>query len=172
MIVPRHPQRFDEVAQILSTSGLIWERRSQWGNRGGNSQVRVLLVDRVGELAAWWGTATIAYVGGSMGERQGQNMIEPAAYGAAVSFGPKTRNFRDVVAALLAGEAAVVVHDGAELTAFARRCLAEPVFAAELGRRAASVVASQLGATRRTIELLDALLEQDAARLPETRTAA
>ncbi len=172
VIVPRHPERFDEVAQMLSTSGLIWQRRSQWGNRGGNSQARVLLVDRVGELAAWWGTATIAYVGGSMGERQGQNMIEPAAYGAAVSFGPKTRNFRDVVAALLAGEAAVVVHDGAELTAFVRRCLEEPVFAAELGRRAASVVASQLGATARTIELLDALLEQDAARLPETRTAA
>lgn len=171
VIVPRHPERFNEVVQILSRSGLIWERRSQWAGRGGNSQVRVLLVDQVGELAAWWGTATIAYVGGSMGERQGQNMIEPAAYGAAVSFGPKTRNFRDVVAALLAAEAAVVVHDGAELAAFARHCLEEPRFAAELGRRAAAVVASQLGATRRTADLVDRLLERRAA-LPGRRTAA
>ena len=71
-----------------------------------------LLVDVVGELGAWWGTAQIAFVGGSLGNRGGQNMIEPAAYGAAVSFGPNTRNFRDIVAAMLAREAAVVVADG------------------------------------------------------------
>jgi 3-deoxy-D-manno-octulosonic-acid transferase len=112
----------------------------------------------VGELGAWWGTAAIAYVGGSMGKRNGQNMIEPAAYGAAVSFGPMTRNFRDVVAALLDAEAAVVVNDGAELTAFVRRALEEPARAAELGNRARRVVASQLGATRRTADLLDALV--------------
>ena len=92
----------------------------------------MLLVDRIGELGAWWGTAQIAFVGGSLGSRGGQNMIEPAAYGAAVSFGPRTQNFRDIVAALLAAEAAVVVADGSELTAFVRRCLAEPAFA-ELG---------------------------------------
>src|SRR5690606_15163418 len=155
VIVPRHPERFAEVGRTLSASGLIWEKRSGWGTRGGNRQVRVLLVDQVGELAAWWGTAQIAYVGGSMGERQGQNMIEPAAYGCAVSFGPKTRNFRDVVGALLAADAATVVHDGRELTAFVERCLADPAFTAEQGRRAAAVVASQLGATTRTVDLIE-----------------
>ena len=105
---------------------------------------RILLVDRVGELAAWWGTAKIAYVGGSMGSRQGQNMIEPAAYGAAVSFGPKTRNFRDVVAALLAADAAVVVADGHALTEFVRRCLDDAGYAATLGGSAQRVVAAQL----------------------------
>jgi len=157
VIVPRHPERFAEVGRTLSSSGLIWEKRSGWNTRGGNRQVRVLLVDQVGELAAWWGTATIAYVGGSMGERQGQNMIEPAAYGCAVSFGPKTRNFRDVVGALLSANAATVVHDGAQLTAFVERCLADPGFTAEQGRRAAAVVASQLGATARTVDLLETL---------------
>ncbi len=172
VIVPRHPERFVEVARLLSTSGLIWEKRSQWNQRGGNAQVRVLLVDQVGELAAWWGTATIAYVGGSMGERQGQNMIEPAAYGCAVSFGPKTRNFRDVVSALLAADAAVVVNNGAELTEFVRRCLGDRDWAAELGRRAASVVASQLGATGRTVDLIDGLIQADDSSIVERRAAA
>jgi 3-deoxy-D-manno-octulosonic-acid transferase len=161
VIVPRHPERFEEVARLLASSGLIWEKRTQWKAAGGSSIVRVLLVDKVGELAAWWGTAAIAYVGGSMGERQGQNMIEPAAYGAAVSFGPKTRNFRDVVELLLEAQAATVVHDGAELTAFVRRCLDEPTFAAGLGDRAARVVASQLGATTRTADVLDHLLRTE-----------
>jgi 3-deoxy-D-manno-octulosonic-acid transferase len=163
VIVPRHPDRFDEVARLLSTSGLAWQRRSRLESEGANSYARVLLVDKVGELGAWWGTAGIAYVGGSMGKRNGQNMIEPAAYGAAVAFGPMTRNFRDVVAALSSAEAAVVVRDGTELTAFVRRCLDEPAFAAELGSRAQRVVASQLGATRRTADLLDALASKPAA---------
>ena len=100
---------------------------------------RVLLVDVVGELGAWWGTAHIAFVGGSMGSRGGQNMIEPAAYGAAVSFGPNTWNFRDIVAAILARDAAVVVADQEQFTRFVRRSLEEPEFAAALGRQCAIV---------------------------------
>ena len=147
VIVPRHPERLTKWPQLLAASGLAWQRRSQLGHRRRRSRrPACCLVDRVGELGAWWGTAQIAYVGGSMGKRGGQNMIEPAAYGAAVSFGPNTRNFRDIVAALLAGEAAVVVHDGAELTAFVRRCLEDPQFAEQLGSRARRVVAV---ATRR-----------------------
>jgi 3-deoxy-D-manno-octulosonic-acid transferase len=119
---------------------------------------RILLVDVVGELGAWWGTAHIAYVGGSMGSRGGQNMIEPAAYGAAVSFGPNTWNFRDIVAAILKHDAAVVVNDGREFTQFVRRCLEDPSFAAALGHRAQSFVQSQLGATQRTLGLVAKLL--------------
>ncbi len=141
VIVPRHPDRFGEVGGLLAASGLAWQKRSELDESASDQRARVLLVDRVGELAAWWGTAAIAYVGGSMGPRNGQNMIEPAAYGAAVSFGPRTRNFRDVVAALLAANAAAVVHDGDELTAFVRRCLIEPV----LGRRARPACAARRG---------------------------
>jgi 3-deoxy-D-manno-octulosonic-acid transferase len=159
VIVPRHPERFEEVARLLAASGLPWQRRTDLDRQPADPRARILLVDRVGELAAWWGTAAIAYVGGSMGERQGQNMIEPAAYGAAVSFGPKTRNFKDVVAALLSANAAVVVHDGTELTAFVRRALDEPGFADDLGARAQRMVTSQLGATVRTVDLLDAMTE-------------
>jgi 3-deoxy-D-manno-octulosonic-acid transferase len=86
-------------------------------------------------------------------------MIEPAAYGAAVSFGPNTRNFRDIVASLLSREAAVVVRDAQEFRQFVERCLKEPAYAAALGQRAQSLVAEQLGATGRTLRLLAAAEE-------------
>jgi 3-deoxy-D-manno-octulosonic-acid transferase len=167
VLVPRHPERFEFVAKLLDASGLNWLRRSQrttdlpLDSRAPMSRRRrpILLVDTVGELGAWWGTAHIAFVGGSFGSRGGQNMIEPAAYGAAVSFGPNTWNFRDIVANLLAADAAVVVPDAQALEAFVRRCLDEPQFAADLGERAQRLVRSQLGATQRTASLLEMLLE-------------
>ncbi|HWB00117.1 MAG TPA: 3-deoxy-D-manno-octulosonic acid transferase [Pirellulales bacterium] len=161
ILVPRHPERFDEVAQLLDASGLAWRRRTALPavpNPGSRLPAPVLLVDAVGELGAWWGTAHIAFVGGSLGRRGGQNMIEPAAYGAAVSFGPNTWNFRDVVAALLKHDAAHVVTDGDQLTAFVERCLQSPEFARAAGSRAKALVATQLGATARTLDQLDALI--------------
>ncbi|HUT89315.1 MAG TPA: 3-deoxy-D-manno-octulosonic acid transferase [Thermoguttaceae bacterium] len=164
ILVPRHPDRFPAVARLLDDSGLAWQRRTDLEHEGPNPEARVLLVDVVGELGAWWGTAGIAYVGGSMGTRGGQNMIEPAAYGAAVCFGPNTRNFRDIVATMLAQDAAMVVHDGEQLAGFVRRCLEAPEEAAALGDRARALVARQLGATERTFRLLAALLDDNDTR--------
>lgn len=161
VLVPRHRERFDAVAEWLDRSGLPWQRRSRLEVEGPAANARILLVDTIGELGAWWGTAQLAFVGGSLGSRGGQNMIEPAAYGAAVSFGPNTHNFRDIVADLLAHEAAVVVHDGSELVAFLRRSLADPAYAAALGARARALVQQQLGATARTFELLAGLVERE-----------
>ena len=159
VIVPRHVERTPEIAALLDRSGLAWQLRSRLDNAGGSEsparKPRVLLVDTTGELGWWWGTATIAFVGGSLdGKRGGQNMLEPAAYAAAVSFGPHTRNFRDEVGRLLSAEAAVVVADGPELTDFVRRCLQNEGFAAALGRRAAALVASQRGSTAATATAL------------------
>jgi len=158
IVTPRHPERFQEVAELLERSGVAWQRRSRLEEGGSDPQARVLLVDAIGELGAWWGTAQIAFVGGSMGTRGGQNMIEPAAYGAAVSFGPNTSNFRDVVALMLERQAAVVVADREQLAAFVRRCLAEPAFADALGQRARQLVLEQLGAADKTCRLLQALM--------------
>ena len=160
ILVPRHPDRFAAVAEMLDRSEVAWQRRSRLEEDELNPAGRVLLVDAVGELGAWWGTAHVAFVGGSMGSRGGQNMIEPAAYGAAVSFGPNTHNFREIVAEMLPRHAAVVVHDADELTSFVRRALEEPGFADRLGRQARSLVAGQLGATGRTVELIGALMHQ------------
>jgi 3-deoxy-D-manno-octulosonic-acid transferase len=160
VLVPRHPDRFEAVAKLLDSSGIAWQRRTKLACEaasGGPSSpaARVLLVDVVGELGAWWGTAQIAFVGGSMGSRGGQNMIEPAAYGAAVSFGPNTWNFHDIVTAILSHDAAVVVDNERQFTEFVRRCLDEPDYAAALGQRAQAFVRAQLGATERTLRLLE-----------------
>ena len=176
ILVPRHKERFEAVAKLLETSGIAWQRRTDLEGRDidksqiPNQQIsnaqspvpnpsspapRVLLIDVVGELGAWWGTAHIAFVGGSMGSRGGQNMIEPAGYGAAISFGPNTWNFRDIVAAMLEHDAAVVVRDAEQFTRFVRRCLEEPAYASALGRQAQSLVLKQLGATAETVRLLD-----------------
>ena len=85
-------------------------------------------------------------------------MIEPSGYGAAVSFGPHTQNFRDIVEMLLQHDAAIVVQDRQELAAFVKRCLENPEFARQLGQRAQQFVASQNGATDRTLALLESLL--------------
>jgi 3-deoxy-D-manno-octulosonic-acid transferase len=115
-------------------------------------------VDTVGELSAWWGTAAIGFVGGSLGSRGGQNMIEPAAYGVATCFGPNTRNFRDIVELLVGRNAAVVIHDGEELTSVVRQCLRQPSVAERLGQRAQALVREQLGATAATLERLRPLV--------------
>jgi 3-deoxy-D-manno-octulosonic-acid transferase len=180
VLVPRHPERFDSVAKLLDLSKLRWCRRSQLhlaipqvgGDITGRRPAPILLVDTIGELSAWWGTATIAFVGGSFGSRGGQNMIEPAAYGAAVAFGPNTWNFRDIVANLLAAEAAAIVRDETELAEFVGRCLDEPQFAIALGERAQALVRSQLGATERTAQLINALISEPRETRITRRSAA
>jgi 3-deoxy-D-manno-octulosonic-acid transferase len=171
ILAPRHPQRCGEVAKLLDAAGLRWQKRSQLDDSPADPAARILLVDTVGELGGWWGTAHIAYVGGSLGRRGGQNMIEPAAYGTAVSFGPNTKNFREVVALLRRNDAAIVVHDGAELTAFVRRCLEQPAWAAQLGHRARQLVLAQRGAVDRTVALLAQLLQESHRRDPHPNAA-
>ncbi len=179
IIVPRHAERFEDVADLIAASNIPWQRRSNLpiesvGNREHTERGawRVLLVDAIGELGAWWGAAHVGFVGGSFGSRGGQNMLEPAAYGVATCFGPNTWNFRDIVSQLLAAEGAVVVHDAAELESFVRRAIDEPSWARPLGQRARQLVYSQQGATKRTADLIHSLVAPDAETAIVPRRAA
>ena len=155
ILVPRHPERFDQVALMLDESNHRWQRRSELQDGALHPHTKVLLVDTVGELADWWGVADVGFVGGSLeGRRGGQSMIEPAAYGVAVCFGPYTHNFRGTVQLMRDQQAAVIVEEAQQLTRFVGQCLEDPQYAKELGRRAAQLVRQQLGATRRTLDLL------------------
>ena len=143
IIVPRHPERFNEVAQAIEQTGLLVSRRST-------------ITKPVG---AWWGLADIGLVGGSMGKRGGQNMIEPAAYGVTLCFGPNTSNFRDIVEMLLANHAAQVVHNQTEFEQFVLAAIHDDTKANEMGQRAKQVVVEQQGATTRSVDILFSLLD-------------
>lgn len=160
VLVPRHRERFDEVAALLERSGLPFARRSGLRPGANAPQGAVILGDSMGELGAIWGLADIAYVGGSLdGKRGGQNMIEPAAYGAAVLFGPHTWNFKDTVTSLLRQDAAIEVADAMALAAEVERLLCDPARREQLGQAARQFVLSQQGATARTLDLLAELMQ-------------
>ncbi|WP_164104024.1 3-deoxy-D-manno-octulosonic acid transferase [Candidatus Laterigemmans baculatus] len=159
ILVPRHAERFDEVAAEIQRHGFLCRRRSELAAPAREWDPRtVVLVDSIGELRSWWGLATVAFVGGSLGSRGGQNMLEPAGYGAAVCFGPNTRNFRDIVEELLAARAAEVVTDRDALVEFVARMLATPEQAERMGAAAREVIERHQGATNRTLEHLEKIL--------------
>ena len=114
----------------------------------------VILLDTIGELSACWGLADIAFVGGTFGNRGGQNMIEPAAFGAAVVFGPNTWNFRDVVQTFRETNACVQLQSPEELTPLIARLLTDPGERRSLCHAAQNAVNSQAGATVSTATLL------------------
>ncbi|HZY84927.1 MAG TPA: 3-deoxy-D-manno-octulosonic acid transferase [Gemmataceae bacterium] len=170
-LVPRQKDRFDEVARLLERSGLPFVRRSALPSAFPipHSPFPIVLVDTIGELGALWGLADVAFVGGSMdGRRGGQNMIEPAAYGAAVVFGPHVWNFRDVALRLVQGGAARQVGSAEELETVVCGLLADAAERQRLGAAASAFVRGQQGATERTLDLLDALL---AGRGPSSQAA-
>ena len=126
----------------------------------------VVLVDTIGELGAVWGLADVAFVGGSLdGKRGGQNMLEPAAYGAAVVFGPHVGNFRDAAARLVGEGGALQVADAAALERVTADLLASANKRRQLGTAARRLVLSQQGATERTLQALDFLVAPPLARV-------
>lgn len=163
ILVPRQKERFDEVAGLLQRSGFDFIRRSRLTPDHPvtpSPRRPVILVDTFGELGALWGLADLAFVGGSLdGKRGGQNMIEPAAYGAAVLFGLHTWNFKDTVARLLDQKAAIQIADAVQLERETLRLLADFGARDELGRNARRFVQSQQGATERTLDALGQLLQ-------------
>ncbi len=161
VIVPRQKERFVEVSDLLVKSGVPFLRRSDMQLVGENwpGETPVILVDTIGDLRTVWGMADVAFVGGSLdGKRGGQNMIEPAAYGAAVVFGPHVWNFKKTARQLVEHQAAIQVEDAAALKLAILRLLSAPDSRRRLGQAAQAFVVSQQGATERTLDALEPLL--------------
>ncbi len=165
LLVPRHQERFDEVARLVQSCGFPLLRRTSTescssGDGASANTVSsgleppVLLLDTLGELSQCWRLASIAFVGGSLMKRGGQNMIEPAGCGAAVLVGPHTHNFHDVVTGLKSQGGVRVVANAQELTRTVRDCLEHPEVARQQGDAARQFVRAQRGAAVRTVQLL------------------
>ena len=162
VLVPRHPDRFAEVARLIEASGLPFVRRSAITSPLAEMPA-VVLLDTVGELGAAWGLADVGFVGGSLdGVRGGQSMIEPAGYGVPCAFGPHVWNFKDAAKRLVEVGGAVMVADAAELEAALARLLADADLRAWTGAAARELVRRQQGATARTLDVLDAVIPSTA----------
>jgi len=163
ILAPRHPERFDEVSRLLERLGIHFFKRSLWAGEavaGG-----VLLVDTIGELAALYSLADIAFVGGSLVPRGGHNIIEPAQHGVAIMVGPHTDDFRDIVRLFQSHDALRVVGP-AELPLVFMELISNAGARTALGQRAAAILRSQTGATVRTAEALQELLRDRTAAAP------
>jgi 3-deoxy-D-manno-octulosonic-acid transferase len=171
ILVPRHRERFDAVAQLVRSAGIELMRRSQLPSSIQPTSDAVILVDSIGELSACWGLADIAFVGGSFGNRGGQNMIEPAAFGAAVLFGPNTWNFRDVVRTFKEANACLQLNSPEELTPTLLRLVTDQAERQLLGVAAQVAVKSQIGATEKTASLLVEILPESANSSLQQRAA-
>jgi len=160
LLVPRHPQRFDEVEKMVAASGLTVERRSRLALDGGAMphSVDVLLGDSMGEMFAYYSACDIAFVGGSLQALGGQNLIEPAALGKAILIGQHTFNFALVTEDALAAGGAQRIVDAADLVATAGRLLSDITARTTMGQNALGFANQHRGATRRTLALLPALI--------------
>jgi 3-deoxy-D-manno-octulosonic-acid transferase len=158
ILAPRHPERWPQVADLIRASGLAWWRRSQWHTDDPVSS-GIFLLDSIGELAAIYRLATIAFVGGSLVPRGGHNILEPAHYAIPIIVGPYTENFRDIVS-LFTRAGAVDVADREHFADELLRLLEHDQRRTHLGRHAADVVRANCGATTRTVETLSGFLHQ------------
>lgn len=162
IIVPRHPQRFDEVAAMIVAHGLRMCRRTALGDAPVASEVQVLLGDSMGEMFAYFAACDVAFIGGSLLPLGGQNLIEASALGKPVLLGPHTFNFKAVSEDAIAAGAALRVKDAAEMLSVAMRLLhADSEQDSEriaMGAKAAAFAQQHRGATARTMALLQPLI--------------
>ena len=164
MIVPRHPQRFDEVADLCAAQGFAVSRRSQWGADGpaggeASAADTLWIGDSLGEMALYYGLSDVALLGGSFAPLGGQNLIEAAACGCPVVMGPHTFNFAQAAELAVEAGAAWQVADMAAAIDKALELVRNPSQHQAAAQAASALAGAHQGAARRTAEAVQALLQ-------------
>jgi 3-deoxy-D-manno-octulosonic-acid transferase len=162
VLAPRHPERWDEVAELLAGSGQAVERRTRLAVPP-HHPPDVLLLDSIGELAALYRQAAAVFIGGTLVGTGGHNPLEAARYGLPIAVGPSMHNFRDMAERFDAAGAWRRVADAAELGRAWREWLTDPATARQQGERAAELLRENRGALDRTMEMLEPILARLAA---------
>ena len=160
VIVPRKPERFDEVARTIADAGFDFIRYSTIKNTDVMYKEKppVILGDTMGDLRKFYCLATIIFVGRSLVPMGGSDMMEAAALGKCTIFGPHAFNFRQTVDSLLGGNGAIMVNDGDELLKTMQKCLLEPDYAREIARKGQDDIKRNQGATAKSIKQIGKLL--------------
>jgi 3-deoxy-D-manno-octulosonic-acid transferase len=161
VIVPRKPERFDEVARLIADAGFDFVRYSSVKKAKAPvpDKVPVILGDTMGDLRKFYSLATIVFVGRSLVPMGGSDMMEAAALGKCTVFGPHASNFKQTVDVLLDGDGAIMVKDEQDLLATIRKCLDEPELARAIARNGREVIRKNQGATQKTLDQIAKLLE-------------
>jgi 3-deoxy-D-manno-octulosonic-acid transferase len=152
IIVPRHPQRFEEVAQLVGKHDFRLQRRSE--NARIAPETQVLLGDSMGEMSAYYAACDVAFVGGSLLPYGAQNLIEACAVGTPVLIGPSSFNFTEAAEGAVAAGAAIRVADAAALAREAQRLLRDRDAREHMSRAALAFCALHRGATARVADLI------------------
>ena len=162
ILVPRHFERCNDLGPKLKARGVKFAYRNEIlpDTHRSPGEVNCLLVNTTGELKFFYEPATVVFVGKSLTATGGQNPIEPGAQGKAIVFGPNMQNFTDITRSFLTKDAAVQVRDSKALEQSLAELLANPARRQELGRNALEVVAENLGAVERTVEMILPHLEK------------
>ncbi|MNT00270.1 3-deoxy-D-manno-octulosonic acid transferase [compost metagenome] len=153
LLVPRHPQRFDEVAALATRAGFSVQRRSQLDVDALDAPITadIVLGDSMGEMAMYYAASDIAYIGGSLIPLGGQNLIEACAVGTPVLMGPHTFNFAQATEDAIAAGACLRVADADALMAAASAVLADEARLADMRAHALTFAGLHRGATQRTL---------------------
>jgi 3-deoxy-D-manno-octulosonic-acid transferase len=159
VIAPRHPNRFEEVAQDLERAGVRFLRRSR-AEASGASEPQVLLVDTLGELLDFYAAADVAFVGGSLVPIGGHNLLEPAALGVPILTGPYNFNSEEIARLLVARGAAEIVADSQALASRVAALLADPSERERIGAHGRASVDDNRGALSNLLGLINPLLQQ------------
>ena len=152
IIVPRHPQRFDEVFNLIVDSGLKVKRRSD--GLGCDESIQVLLGDSMGELLSYYSVCDIAFIGGSLIDTGGQNMLEAAAASKPILFGPSVFNFEKIAQLFLEKDAAIQVGDADDLMKTISDLLLDDTKRQKLGENAKNSFEKNRGAVDRLLKLI------------------
>ncbi|MEA2600500.1 MAG: 3-deoxy-D-manno-octulosonic-acid transferase [Acidobacteriota bacterium] len=160
VVAPRHPERWNEVDELLRARGIGHVRRSALGLEEMEGRPAVVLLDSLGELAGLYRLAAAAFIGGTLVPTGGHNPLEAARFGVPIAVGPAMHNFREMAEAFDRAGAWRRVADARELAAAWREWLGNPAAARETGGKGLRIVEENRGALARTVELLKPLLER------------
>jgi 3-deoxy-D-manno-octulosonic-acid transferase len=157
IIAPRQPERFGEVERLAREAGFVTIRRSELPIDA-EPRADVVVLDTIGELAQLYQLATAVFVGGSLADHGGHNILEPAIFGKPIVFGPHMQNFREIAETFVANDAAIQVQSERELDAAMLSLVRDPVRRASLGAAARALVEANRGAKDKTLAVLADLL--------------
>jgi 3-deoxy-D-manno-octulosonic-acid transferase len=160
VIVPRHPQRFDEVERLIRQRGFRMQRRSHWDRETCDAATQILLGDSMGEMFAYYTASDVAFIGGSLLPLGGQNLIEASAVGTPVLIGPHTFNFSDATEQAIACGAALRVQDADELVAQLQTLLHDDARRMAMRSNAERFVSANRGATQRAVESISRFVNE------------